>query len=136
MAELSSTLVPEELQPSEASEPFSGHIDAVRSVIFSPNARYIFPSSWDDPIRVWNARIGEAIAAPFRGRSEDVDCIAVSSEGRMVASASDDGTGGMLKLLVSQLSLPVLSAFFSWYIVGVSFFIMYVVVTSRLPAAW
>ncbi len=70
-----------------------GHAAAVKTAIFLPGGRA--SSSGDDfDVMVWNLATGEALAR-MQGHKGQVQSLAVSSDGSMLASASWDGTIGL-----------------------------------------
>ncbi len=46
--------------PTE-SPPFTGHTDAVRSIVLSPDGKYLLSGSEDHSVRLWDAATGRAI---------------------------------------------------------------------------
>ncbi|RMG41208.1 MAG: hypothetical protein D6725_01895 [Planctomycetota bacterium] len=69
----------------------SGHTDPVYDVRFSPDGRWIVTGSFDNTVRLWDART----LAPVRtmsGHTKLVLCVAVSPDGRWIASGSMDRT--------------------------------------------
>ncbi|KZP12137.1 WD40 repeat-like protein, partial [Athelia psychrophila] len=69
-----------------------GHTDNVRSVAFSPDGERIASGSYDQTIRIWDARTGKVVAGPFWGHTDYVRSVALSPDGERVASGSNDQT--------------------------------------------
>lgn len=69
------------------------------ALAFSPCGRYLVSGAWwlrgkgikKCPVRLWNVESGENIAT-FRGHCSDVQCLAFSPDGALLASGSFDGT--------------------------------------------
>jgi len=69
------------------------HGDAVRSVAFSPNGKWVVTASDDDTAQLWEADGGRSLQRlQHHGAVTDV---AVSSDSRLIATASEDGTAGI-----------------------------------------
>lgn len=72
---------------------FRGHRDCVRDVVFDPNDKWL-ASAGDDgdrTIRVWNVDTGEELRT-LTLQTDSVYCLAVSRDGKLLASGSVDGT--------------------------------------------
>jgi len=54
-------------QDKVVAGPFEGHTGLVSSVAYSPDGTCIVSGSFDQSIRVWNAKTGKVIAGPFEG---------------------------------------------------------------------
>jgi len=61
----------------------------ISDVKYSPDGQYVASSGSDNKIKLWNAQTGELIRT-LSGHTNDVSCIAFSSDSQMIAS----GTGG------------------------------------------
>ncbi len=78
-------------QRKDSSHPYA--------LAFSPCGRYLASGAWwlrgfgikKCPVRLWNVKSGENIAT-FRGHCSDVQCLAFSPDGTILASGSYDGT--------------------------------------------
>ncbi|KAJ7782078.1 WD40-repeat-containing domain protein [Mycena olivaceomarginata] len=100
--------------------PFTEHKNCVRSVAFSPNGTHIasgsgdqtirtvqrayrfsvvdcilsciVSGSYDQTIRIWDARTGDTVAGPFKGHTDSVLSVAFSPNGTRIVSGSYDDT--------------------------------------------
>lgn len=68
-----------------------GHENAVNSVVFSPDGRFIASGSEDRSIRVWDAKTGQELNCLW-GHEKAVASVAYSPNGCWIASGSDDQT--------------------------------------------
>ena len=68
-----------------------GHQKQVLHVSFSPDGLYIASASFDNSVKLWNARHGKFITT-LRGHVGAVYMVAWSSDSRLLASASKDTT--------------------------------------------
>jgi len=66
-----------------------GHINNVTSASFSPDGRYIASTSWDNTIKIWDARTGKQL---HNIEHERQSTASFSPDGRYIVSASWDGT--------------------------------------------
>jgi ribosome assembly protein 4 len=69
----------------------TGHQKLVNHVIFSPDGRWIASASFDNSVKLWEARTGKFVAT-LRGHVASVYRIAWSADSRMLISASKDST--------------------------------------------
>ena len=67
------------------------HTGGVLAVAFSPDGRTLASGSYDQGIRLWNAKTGE-YKMKLSGHTEGVTCLAFSPDGRTLASGSWDRT--------------------------------------------
>ncbi len=68
-----------------------GHRDAVRSVAFSPDGKFVVTGSRDGSVKLWDARSFVELRT-LRGHTSFVQSIAFSPDGSLMASASRDYT--------------------------------------------
>jgi WD40 repeat protein len=59
-------------------EPMRGHTDSVMSVAFSPDGERIASGSYDETIRVWDARTGSTTADKFTSSTVDLGTDAIT----------------------------------------------------------
>jgi WD40 repeat protein len=79
--------------PAKTPIVASGHSQAVRALVTSPDGRTIITGSLDQTVRVWNAENGQAIRtleAPG-GLGGAISSVAISPDGTRAAAASDAG---------------------------------------------
>ncbi len=69
----------------------TGHADAVRSVVFSPDGKLLATASIDKTVKIWDAETGQEIRT-LSGHTDWVNAAAFSPDGKFIASASRDKT--------------------------------------------
>ncbi|GBF53569.1 tolB protein precursor, periplasmic protein [Microcystis sp. 0824] len=96
----------------------TGHSDMVRSVVYSPDGRYLASGSWDKTIKIWEVATGKELRT-LTGHSGSVWSVVYSPDGRYLASGSSNtikiwevATGNELRTLTGH-SLLVLSVVYS-----------------------
>ena len=72
-------------------QPLAGHTDAVNSLVFIPDGKYLFSGSWDKTIIQWDVAKQEKIDQ-FVGHTDLIFTVAISSDGTMLASGGSDKT--------------------------------------------
>jgi WD40 repeat protein/serine/threonine protein kinase len=90
----------------------TGHQNSVRSVVWSPDGRFIASGSQDHTIRVWDAASGQLLRT-LEKHSHWVRSVAWSPDGRFLASGSDDNTVRIWDAANGQL-LRTLTGHESW----------------------
>jgi eukaryotic-like serine/threonine-protein kinase len=68
-----------------------GHEHVVKSLIYTPDGKYLASASSDGSIKIWDLSKKRARCA-LRGHELSVNALAVSPNGDLIASASSDGT--------------------------------------------
>ena len=68
-----------------------GHKDIIHSVVLSYDNQKVITGSWDDTIKVWNARTGK-LEQTLVGHESLVNSVAIAPDDNTLVSASDDGT--------------------------------------------
>lgn len=68
---------------------FTGHTDAISSLVFTPNGEYLVSGSYDGTIDLWNLRNGEM--RELGQHLAPIHTLAIAPDGRTLASASRDG---------------------------------------------
>jgi WD40 repeat protein len=65
-----------------------GHTSVVTSAGFSPDGNHIVSGSWDNTIRIWDARTGEEVVKPLKGHTSGVTSAGFSPDGNHIVSGS------------------------------------------------
>ena len=71
---------------------FEGHSYTVTSVAYSHDGSYIVFGSYDNTIRVWNAKTGQAAYSSLTSHTGGVNSVCFSPDGRWIISGSYDKT--------------------------------------------
>jgi WD40 repeat protein len=82
--------VTEEIRAIRPYCKFEGHTNQVRGVIHLSGEQGIITCSLDGSLRVWNLQTGKQIGNDWRDGESSVVTIALSLDGKMVVSGSDD----------------------------------------------
>jgi COMPASS component SWD3 len=82
--------------PSDAGEyqlfdTYSGHTDAISSVAFSPDGKFLASSSNDKTARIWDMKTGQTVQT-ISGHTGGLSDVAWAPDSQTVATASDDYT--------------------------------------------
>jgi WD40 repeat protein len=83
--------VTEETHAMRPCSKFEGHTKPVSCVIHLPGEQQIMTCSYDGSLQVWDLQSGKRIGNDWRDEESDVNTIALSLDGKKVASGSDDG---------------------------------------------
>jgi WD40 repeat protein len=73
-------------------EPLKGYTGSVTSVAFSPDGTRIVSGSYDETIRIWDAKTGEEVVEPLKGHTSLVASVAFTPDGTRIVSGSSDKT--------------------------------------------
>ena len=82
----------------QISQTFTGHVDSVNSVAFSPDGKRIVSGSGlrflgdGNTLRVWDVSSRQQIGKTFTGHVDSVNSVAFSPDGKRIVSGSDDTT--------------------------------------------
>ncbi|KAJ8585768.1 prolyl oligopeptidase [Rhizopogon salebrosus TDB-379] len=83
------------------------HDRVVQSISFSPDGKQMTSVAWDSIIRRWDLQTGKEIedtlGAPFEGHTKAIRGLALSFDGALLASTSNDNT---IKLWTFKLQVP------------------------------
>lgn len=69
---------------------YSGHIDHVSSIAFSPNSSLLASTSWDKTVRIWQMNLSEA-ALDSSGTAHPISSLEYSPNGRFLLTVTPDG---------------------------------------------
>jgi WD40 repeat protein/predicted Ser/Thr protein kinase len=78
-----------EVDPRATLPVLRGHTSYVYPVAYSPDGRWIASGGWDNQVRLWDARTGEAACAPL-DNGDLVKTLAFSPDGSRLVSARQD----------------------------------------------
>jgi WD40 repeat protein len=85
-----------------ALRTFIGHTDAVVSVAFSPDGKYVLTGGFDHTAKLWDAATGELVR-DFYGHTGAVDSVAFSPDGKYVLTGSGDATARLWDAATGEL---------------------------------
>lgn len=68
-----------------------GHTSWIRGIVHLPDEGHIITCSWDESFRLWNLKSGTQIGEDWRYRNDNVWIIALSPNGKTIASGSENG---------------------------------------------
>ncbi|MCH8830288.1 MAG: WD40 repeat domain-containing protein, partial [Planctomycetes bacterium] len=78
-------------QPSRKPLRLQGHQAPVYAVAFTPSGRLAATGSFDQTVRIWDARNGKLLRT-FQGHTSQILSLAVSPDGRSMVSGAQDNT--------------------------------------------
>src|SRR5262249_8653828 len=76
-----------DVQTGEPRGVLRGHSEMVKSVIFTPDSRFILSGSMDGTVRMWDVAKAKHVRL-FTGHTNGVNCVAVSPDSRYALSGS------------------------------------------------
>lgn len=74
-----------------------GHEDIVTNAIYSPDGLFIFTSSEDDTVKMWNASTNNLVKT-FKGHKGGIHALAINGDGALIATEAADNTGRIWKV--------------------------------------
>jgi WD40 repeat protein len=92
----------------EIVSKLKGHTEAVYSIAYSPDGKYVVTGSFDHTLKLWDVAGGKEVRSygGTTGHQKQVLCVAFSQDGQMIASGSVDNT---LKVWDVPVSTPIRS---------------------------
>ncbi|KIK91990.1 hypothetical protein PAXRUDRAFT_603243 [Paxillus rubicundulus Ve08.2h10] len=78
------------------------HADAVRSIVWSPDSRQLISTCDDGQICFWSAPTGTQLGSPLQAHLNEINCVAISPSGSLLASASSDHTARLWNMVTRQ----------------------------------
>jgi WD40 repeat protein len=92
--------------PAAAALPgiatLTGHTATVKSVVFSPDGRFLASGSVDASVRLWDGATRRQIGGSLTGHADVVTSVAFSPDGRTLASGGADHSVGMWDVATRQ----------------------------------
>jgi serine/threonine protein kinase len=76
---------------SQECRRLEGHTDWVKTVMFTPDGRYLLSGSWDQTVRLWETASGKEVRS-FATHESGMHCIAFSPDGFLAISGNWDNT--------------------------------------------
>jgi WD40 repeat protein len=83
-----------DVSPPAGAVPLKGHSEAVYSLAFTPDGRYVVTGSFDHTLKVWDAATGKEVKSlgGSTGHQNLVLSVAISPDGSQIASGGSDNT--------------------------------------------
>ncbi|WP_372936140.1 WD40 repeat domain-containing protein, partial [Seonamhaeicola sp.] len=79
-----------------------GHDETVPMAQFSPDNNLIATASWDNSVKLWNAKTGRLLHT-FKGHTDWVGSVSFSSDGELILTASKDKTAKIWSVKTGKL---------------------------------
>ena len=71
-------------------QPFTGHENAIRRLVFSIDGTHVVSSSRDNTVRVWHIQTGQMVGLPFADQHTEMKDLAFNPDGsRLIAAGSN-----------------------------------------------
>jgi WD40 repeat protein len=82
----------------------AGHDNAITTLVFSPDGRWLATGSLDETARLWDLSAADPGANPrvLRGHTDGVDALAFSTDGRWLATGSSDSNIQLWELTAGE----------------------------------
>jgi len=90
---------------SKRSLDLSGHAKEITSLVFIPNSSLLASGSTDKTIRIWDLKTGNTVKI-INNLSADVNALAVSFDGKILAAGTADNKIQLMKLTNGEDSTP------------------------------
>ncbi|KAF8835300.1 WD40 repeat-like protein [Paxillus ammoniavirescens] len=78
------------------------HADVVRAIVWSPDSRQLISACDDGQICFWSAPTGTQLGSPLQAHLDEINCMAISPSGSLLASASNDNTARLWNIVTRQ----------------------------------
>ncbi|KIJ11677.1 hypothetical protein PAXINDRAFT_171718 [Paxillus involutus ATCC 200175] len=78
------------------------HADVVHSIVWSPDSRQLISACQDGQIYFWSAPTGTQLGSPLQAHLGEINCMAISPSGSLLASASSDHTARLWNTVTRQ----------------------------------
>lgn len=94
------TITVRSLRTGKVLRTLSGHSGPVSAVAIGSDGQTLVSGSWDNTIKVWNLNkaltqshiLGDGLLCTLNGHVNGISCVAISPDGQLLASGSEDST--------------------------------------------
>lgn len=94
------TITVRSLRTGKVLRTLSGHSGPVSAVAIGSDGQTLVSGSWDNTIKVWNLNtaltqshiLGDGLLCTLNGHTNGISCVAISPDGQLLASGSEDST--------------------------------------------